>query len=120
MNKKLSGVVISVIALTFILASLLTDNAAALAPKEVTPSNQQAKTATSAGQVGSGKLPRRVPRGKTYVYFDDKGTELARIKAGQLARSRNITDCAQIPCPSTFGKDVICWKCVKRPSTVRQ
>jgi hypothetical protein len=73
----------------------------------------------SFGQVAS-KLPSKVPKGKTYVYYDSKGKELRRRKSGQSARSNNITDCAQIPCPSTFGPDIICWKCVERPSTVKQ
>jgi hypothetical protein len=74
----------------------------------------------SLGQVGGGKLPRRVPKGKTFVYFDSTGAEVGRTKSGQLARRRNVTDCAQIPCPSTFGSDVVCWKCVERPATLQR
>jgi hypothetical protein len=76
-------------------------------------------SAVSFGQGGT-KLPRRVPKGKTYVYLNNNGTEIARKKAGQSTRSNGITDCAQIPCPSTFGKDVVCWKCVERPLTTAQ
>jgi hypothetical protein len=68
----------------------------------------------------SNKLPRRVPRGKTYVYLNNSGKEIARKRAGQNTHSNGITDCAQIPCPSTFGKDVICWKCVERPISAAQ
>jgi len=54
-----------------------------------------------------------VPKGKTYVKLDAKGKEFARYTAGQtMART---VDCAQVPCPSTFGKDVVCWKCKERP-----
>jgi len=75
---------------------------------------------SSAVSFAQSKLPRRVPRGKTYVYLNDSGKELARKKAGQNTSSNGITDCAQIPCPSTFGKDVICWKCVERPISAAQ
>ena len=54
-----------------------------------------------------------VPKGKTYVKLDAKGKEIARFKSGQTM-ARTI-DCAQVPCPSTFGKDVVCWKCKERP-----
>jgi len=72
----------------------------------------------SFGQVG--KLPSKVPTGKTYVFLDSKGKELRRRKSGQSARTNNISDCAVIPCPSTFGKDIVCWICKERPSTVKQ
>jgi hypothetical protein len=75
---------------------------------------------SSAVSFAQSKLPRRVPRGKTYVYLNNSGKELARKRAGQNTHSTGITDCAQIPCPSTFGKDVICWKCVERPITATQ
>ena len=62
-----------------------------------------------------------VPRGKTYVQLDAKGKEIARFASGQtMART---TDCATVPCPSTFGKDIVCWECHKRPAaptTIRQ
>jgi hypothetical protein len=76
--------------------------------------------AVSSGQVGGGKLPSRVPKGKTFVYFDGAGAEVGRTKSGQRARRANITDCAQVPCPSTFGPDIVCWKCVARPSTLQR
>jgi Na+-transporting NADH:ubiquinone oxidoreductase subunit NqrF len=56
-----------------------------------------------------------VPKGKTYVQLNAKNKEIKRFKAGQDATA--ITDCAQIPCPGTFGSDVVCWKCVERPIT---
>jgi len=54
-----------------------------------------------------------VPKGKTYVQLNAKNKEIARFKAGQNAAG--IIDCAEVPCPSTFGKDVVCWKCKERP-----
>jgi hypothetical protein len=74
----------------------------------------------SFGQVNNAKLPRHVPKGKTYVYFNAKGAELSRKSSGQSTRANNITDCAQVPCPSTFGPNIICWKCVERPLATRQ
>ena len=56
-----------------------------------------------------------VPKGKTYVQLNAKNKEIARFKAGQKAVG--ITDCAQVPCPGTFGPDVVCWKCKERPIT---
>lgn len=73
----------------------------------------------SFGQVGT-KLPSKVPKGKTYVYYDSNHKELRRRKSGQTARSNNIMDCVPVDCPSTFGKDVVCWECKTRPSTVKQ
>lgn len=70
---------------------------------------------SSAISLAQSKLPRKVPKGKTYVYLNDSGKEIARKKAGQSTTSNGITDCAQIPCPSTFGSGIICWKCVERP-----
>jgi len=74
----------------------------------------------SAVSLAQSKLPRKVPRGKTYVYLNNSGKEIARKRAGQNTSSTGITDCAQITCPSTFGKDVVCWKCVERPITSAQ
>lgn len=54
-----------------------------------------------------------VPKGKTYVQLNAKNKEIARFAAGQNAVG--IIDCAQVPCPGTFGSDVVCWKCKERP-----
>jgi hypothetical protein len=69
--------------------------------------------------VSSGQVTKtnKVPTGKTYVYLDENGKEVARRKSGQSTSTAGITDCAQVPCPSTFDKDVVCWKCKKRPAT---
>jgi len=56
-----------------------------------------------------------VPKGKTYVQLNKKNKEVARFKAGQTMTG--ITDCAQVPCPGTFGSDVVCWICKERPVT---
>src|SRR5437660_2276948 len=58
-----------------------------------------------------------VPKGKTYVKLDAKGKEFARYTAGHTM-TRTV-DCAQVPCPSTFGTDVVCWKCKERPENVK-
>lgn len=56
-----------------------------------------------------------VPKGKTYVQLNKKtNKEIARFTSGQ---TMGITDCAQVNCPSTFGKDVVCWVCKERPLT---
>src|SRR5438874_9077495 len=60
-----------------------------------------------------GKRSIVVPKGKTYVKLDAKGKEIARFSSGQTM-TRTV-DCAQVPCPTTFGKDVVCWKCKERP-----
>ncbi len=52
-----------------------------------------------------------VPAGKQYYIYNDKGRKTGTIKAGQSTAGE--TNCAQIPCPSTFGDDVVCWKCVE-------
>ena len=59
-----------------------------------------------------------VPKGKTYVKVDEKGKEIGRFTAGKLMRG--VADCAQVPCPVTFGPDIVCWKCVERPKTNTQ
>jgi hypothetical protein len=58
--------------------------------------------------------PMVVPRGKTYVQLK-KGKEVRRFKPGQTMDG--VTDCAKIPCPGTFGSDVVCWECRERPIT---
>jgi hypothetical protein len=54
----------------------------------------------------------KVPANKRYVVYDAKGNQIMDLKAG--SSTAEITDCAQIPCPPTFGDDVVCWKCVER------
>lgn len=53
-----------------------------------------------------------VPAGKKYAVFNAKGKKIAAYKAGE--KTSMTTDCAQIPCPSSFDKDTVCWKCVER------
>jgi hypothetical protein len=59
--------------------------------------------------------PKKVPAGRTYVMLDAKGKEAKRFTAGQTTTLG--TDCAQIKCPSSFGADVTCWKCVESLTT---
>jgi hypothetical protein len=51
-----------------------------------------------------------VPVGKTYVVYDAKRKKVGEFRSGQ--RTPKATDCAMIKCPSTFGKDVVCWQCM--------
>lgn len=60
---------------------------------------------------------KEVPKGQTYVLLDEKNRELARYKGGAIMRRKKVVDCAQIPCPSTFGKNVVCWRCKARPAS---
>ncbi len=55
---------------------------------------------------------QKVPAGKKYAVFNTKGKKIADFKAGE--KTSMTTDCAQIPCPSSFDKDTVCWKCVER------
>lgn len=55
---------------------------------------------------------KTVPTGKKYVIYNSRGQKILDLKAG--SSTAEVTDCAQIPCPSTFGDDVVCWKCVER------
>jgi len=61
------------------------------------------------------KMAKVVPAGKQYVIYDSRGQQILDLKAG--SSTAEITDCAQVPCPSTFGDDVVCWKCVERITT---
>lgn len=56
-----------------------------------------------------------VPADTKYVIYDSRGRKILDLKAG--SSTAEVTDCAQIPCPSTFGDDVVCWKCVERITT---
>jgi hypothetical protein len=51
-----------------------------------------------------------VPTGKTYLVYDGKGKKVAQFRSGQ--KTNMTTDCVIIKCPATFGKDVVCWKCM--------
>ncbi len=52
-----------------------------------------------------------VPAGKKYVIFNAQGKKIADFKAGQ--KSSVTKDCTQTPCPPSFGKDTVCWKCAE-------
>jgi hypothetical protein len=70
--------------------------------------------------VGSvaGQIPERVPRGKVYIVFNEKGKVIARYKSGQRTNPRGAkkpeVDCFQIDCPSNWVKNAVCWRCVPR------
>jgi hypothetical protein len=57
--------------------------------------------------------PAVVPRGRTYVQLDAAGKTIGEFLAGQKTPMA-VTDCVQVNCPPTFGKDVVCWKCKER------
>jgi hypothetical protein len=52
----------------------------------------------------------RVPSGKTYVVYNANRRNVAQFRSGQ--KTNMGTDCVITKCPPTFGKDVVCWKCV--------
>ncbi len=54
----------------------------------------------------------KVPAGKNYAVIDAEGRTVASFSAGQ--KTTMTTDCAQVKCPDSFGKDTVCWKCVER------
>jgi hypothetical protein len=56
------------------------------------------------------KSAQMVPVGKTYFVYDGKGKKVAEFKSGQ--KTNMSTDCVIIKCPSSFGQDVVCWKCM--------
>jgi hypothetical protein len=55
-------------------------------------------------------LAERVPKGKVYVFYNRDGKKIAQFRSGQ--KTNMGTDCVIIKCPPTFGKDVVCWKCM--------
>jgi hypothetical protein len=85
----------------------------ATATPRVNPDRMREVTGTAATTTAEKVV---VPSGKTYVKLDTAGHEVARFSSGQtMART---VDCAQVPCPGTFGPDVVCWKCKERPDNV--
>jgi hypothetical protein len=69
---------------------------------------------TAPGAMTAPKLdPTLVPRGKTYVQLDAGGKTLSQFLAGQKT-TMAVADCVQVNCPSTFEKDIVCWKCKER------
>lgn len=70
--------------------------------------------AATPATVAAPKLdPSVVPRGKTYAVLNASGRKIADFMSGQKT-TMAVTDCAQVTCPDTFGKDVVCWKCKER------
>lgn len=55
--------------------------------------------------------PAMVPQGKTY-YLMKNGKVDKKFKSG--SSTSMVADCAQIKCPESFDKDIVCWKCIER------
>ena len=111
--KKPSFALITVSVFTF----LLVIAQAALAQTE--PQSQTRTTKPARAQVKPADTMTlnysKVPANKKYVVYDARGKQIMDLKAGSSTAA--ITDCAQIPCPPTFGDDVVCWKCVEQITT---
>ncbi len=54
-----------------------------------------------------------MPRGRLYVQLDAGGKKIRDFQSGQKT-TMAVADCAQVDCPSSFGKDIVCWKCKER------
>lgn len=54
------------------------------------------------------RLTGRVPRGKTYAIQREGRREFDILATGATLPQ---VDCVQIPCPSSFDPEVVCWKC---------
>jgi hypothetical protein len=75
---------------------------------------QADERAAAPATVAAPKLdPTVVPRGKTYVLLDAGNKKIGDFMSGQKT-TMGVTDCVQVNCPDTFGKDVVCWKCKER------
>lgn len=55
--------------------------------------------------------PAKVPQDKTY-YLMKNGKVDKKFKSG--SSTPMTADCAQIKCPKSFDKDIVCWKCIER------
>jgi len=55
--------------------------------------------------------PGMVPQGKAY-YLMKNGKVDKKFKSG--SSTSMAADCAQINCPKSFDKDIVCWKCIER------
>jgi hypothetical protein len=101
---------------------ICTTVALALAAQTVSSGLMQSPHAGARAGAVRSVMEAVVPQGQTYVLFDERGSKIATYGSGEpavLARGKGggtVTDCAQVPCPSTFDKNTICWKCKKRPA----
>jgi hypothetical protein len=69
---------------------------------------------TTPSAIAAPKLdPTVVPRGRLYALLDDSGRKIRDFQSGQQT-PMTTTDCVQVPCPDTFDKNVVCWKCKER------
>jgi hypothetical protein len=60
----------------------------------------------------------RVPPDKTYFYLEN-GKVIATVHGGGSVAAHHpmdepIVDCVQIPCPTKFGSNTVCWQCRER------
>jgi len=55
--------------------------------------------------------PAMVPQGKTYYLMKNDKVDKKFISGSSTPMT---TDCAQIKCPGSFDKDIVCWKCIER------
>ncbi len=109
MMKKLSFALIT----SSVITALLLAAQPALAQTEPqTRATKPARAATKPVESLSMNFSKVVPKNQRYVIFDAKGQPLSVLKSG--TSTAEVTDCAQIPCPPTFGDDVVCWKCVEQ------
>ncbi len=75
---------------------------------QITSSDSAKKIQTRARLVFD---PAMVPQGKTY-YLMKNGKVDKKFKSG--SSTPMAADCAQIKCPESFDKDIVCWKCIER------
>jgi len=113
MNKQILKVLISTVFL--FLASNLVWAEQIRATTDQTRATTAAKAEIVPVESMSLNFSKVVPAGKQYYIYNDKGRKTRTIKAGESTAGE--TNCAQIPCPSTFGDDVVCWKCVESITT---
>lgn len=60
---------------------------------------------------GSKKIGQRSPKRHAILNKQNNVTSIQNVPPTQ--QSGEI-DCVQINCPSHFGKDIVCWKCLER------
>ncbi|MDF1727264.1 MAG: hypothetical protein P1U53_05875 [Sulfitobacter sp.] len=83
---------------------------AALATPTAAQSTLELAQTTLVRPAGPQSMPARVPRGKTYAIRSGNSNRFSILRQGTKTTG---TDCAQVPCPGSFDKDITCWKCVE-------
>jgi hypothetical protein len=109
-----------IISFGFFLPTVATAQRAEKAATEEMVIDEKAGTAQITSSVSAKKIqtrdqlvfdPAMVPQGKTY-YLMKNGKVDKKFKSG--SSTPMVADCAQIKCPESFDKDIVCWKCVER------